>query len=166
MIVCNLCGRQNQFKVIEDGEPFKVLQCKECSLIFVYPYPDPGELVEHYNHNYYREWISAQERRRLRMWSRRLEKLERFRHKGKLLDVGCGDGAFLVLAKKSGWEITGTELSRYAAKYAFDKLGIKVFCGELFDAQYPTYSFDVVTMWHVLEHVTDSKDILPKFIAF
>ncbi|MBW2341104.1 MAG: class I SAM-dependent methyltransferase [Deltaproteobacteria bacterium] len=112
-------------------------------------------MAEHYNNSYYKEWIGAQKQDRVRMWSRRLEKLERFRHKGKLLDVGCGDGAFLLLAEKSGWEISGTELSRYAAKYASDKSGIKIFCGELFDAQYPTYAFDVVTMWHVLEHVTD-----------
>jgi len=156
---CNLCGNKH-FRVLEDDAPFRVLQCENCSLIFVYPCPDQGELVEHYNDNYYAEWIGAQERRRIRMWSRRLEKLERFRHKGRLLDIGCGEGTFLRLAKKNGWQISGTELSPYAAKYASDRLGDKIFCGELLDARYSTDSFDVVSMWHVLEHVTDPKRYL------
>jgi SAM-dependent methyltransferase len=154
--ICNLCGNKH-FRVLEDDAPFRVLQCENCSLIFVYPCPDQGELVEHYNDNYYAEWIGAQERRRIRMWSRRLEKLERFRHKGRLLDIGCGEGTFLLLAKENGWEISGTELSPYAAKYASQRLEIDIFCGELLNARYPTDSFDVVTMWHVLEHVTDPK---------
>lgn len=80
------------------------------------------------------------------MWEGRLKKIEKQRQGGRLLDVGCGDGAFLKLAQERGWEVSGTEHSSYAAKYVGEALGITVFCGELFAAGYPDNSFDVVTM--------------------
>jgi len=159
-ISCNLCGKR-QFKVIEDDEaPFKVLQCNNCSLLFVYPHPDYSELKGHYDDGYYAYWINVQKEKRIRMWAKRLNKLMKFRSGAKLLDVGCGEGTFLKFAKKNGWQISGTEVSSWAAKYASDILGTNIFYGELFDAEYPDNYFDVVTMWHVLEHVKDPKRYL------
>jgi 2-polyprenyl-3-methyl-5-hydroxy-6-metoxy-1,4-benzoquinol methylase len=152
---CNLCGK-NSFKVREDDEtPFRVLECLNCGLVFVHPFPDIDKLAVHYGEDYYREWIYQQKKKRIRMWKGRLKKLEKRRHGGHLLDVGCGDGAFLKLAQDKGWAVSGTEHSSYAANYVSEALGIPVFCGEVFAAGYPDNSFDVVTMWHVLEHVTD-----------
>ncbi len=157
---CNLCG-QEKSKVIEDDEaPFKVLQCKNCSLVFVYPIPDRTQLKEHYDDNYYSDWLDTQKESRIRMWANRLNRLKRFRSGGSLLDVGCGEGTFLQLVKESGWQISGTELSPYAGKYASNALGSNIFCGEIFDARFSEDSFDVVTMWHVLEHVADPKRCL------
>ena len=157
---CNLCG-QDEFKVIEDDEvPFKVLQCKNCSLVFVYPLPDRSELEEHYDDSYYRDWLDTQRESRIKMWNKRLAKLQRFSQGGTLLDVGCGEGTFLQLAEKNGWKTNGTEVSSYAARYAAGVSGADIFCGELHDARYPENSFDVVTVWHVLEHVRDPKRYL------
>ena len=131
-ISCNLCG-QNHFAVIEnDLPPFRVLKCTSCSLVFVYPHPDYPELKGHYNDEYYAEWITAQKEKRIRMWKRRLSRLKRFHSKGRLLDIGCGEGMFLQLAKERGWQISGTELSSYAARYASEALGTHIFCGEIF----------------------------------
>jgi 2-polyprenyl-3-methyl-5-hydroxy-6-metoxy-1,4-benzoquinol methylase len=157
---CNLCG-QGAFQVIEDEEaPFKVLKCSNCSLVFVHPLPGRTELEGHYDDAYYRDWLDTQKESRIRMWNMRLKKLERFRSAGNLLDVGCGEGTFLQLAKDGGWWINGTEVSTYAANYAAGVSGADVFCGELPDAGYPDHSFDVVTMWHVLEHVRDPSEYL------
>jgi 2-polyprenyl-3-methyl-5-hydroxy-6-metoxy-1,4-benzoquinol methylase len=140
-IFCNLCGKRD-FKVVEDDEsPFQVLKCRRCGLVFVDPLPEPAVLAAHYDDNYYAEWMNSQKELRLRMWRKRLGNLEKYRQIGRILDVGCADGIFLKLAKKNGWEI----------------LGIDIFCGDLFDAGYPDHSFDVVTLWHVLEHVIDPK---------
>jgi len=157
---CNLCG-QNSFKVREDDDPpFRVLECLNCRLVFVHPFPDIATLAVHYDADYYRDWICQQKNKRIRMWEGRLNKLEKRRQGEHLLDVGCGDGAFLKLAQERGWEISGTEHSSFAANYVSEALGIPVFCGEIFDAGYPENSFDVVTMWHVLEHLTDPKRYL------
>lgn len=154
-INCNLCA-QNKFKVIEQDEaPFNVLECENCSLVFVYPLPDRNELKEHYDDTYYRAWLDSHQESRIRMWTKRLRKLERLRAGGNLLDVGCGEGTFLRFARENGWKTRGTEVSTYAAKYAADVSGAHIFCGELPDARYPENTFDVVTLWHVLEHVVD-----------
>ena len=161
-IQCNLCGR-SEFKIIEDHEPpFKVIQCAYCRLLFVNPFPEKAALIKHYDENYYTEWLAAQSKRRLKMWKRRLNKLESFEKCGSLLDVGCATGMFLDLAKKRGWKVSGTELSPYASRHAKNILGMPIFCGELTDSPYHNKSFDVITMWHVLEHVMDPASYLRK----
>ena len=121
---CNFCG-QRRFTVLEEDEPpFRVLECLNCGLVFVDPFPDIAKLAVHYDEDYYRDWISEQKNKRIRMWEGRLKKLEKQRQGGRLLDVGCGDGAFLKLAQERGWGVSGTEHSSYAAKYVGEALGI------------------------------------------
>jgi SAM-dependent methyltransferase len=74
--------------------------------------------------------------------------------------VGCADGAFLALAARRGWKAKGTEISAYAADFAEKASGAEIFRGELSDAGYPAGSFDVVTLWHVLEHMADPRRCL------
>jgi len=152
---CNFCAGDN-FKIIEDGEkPYFVLKCLRCGLVFVNPVPDLSYLATHYDESYYADWMAAQRAKRLKMWDRRLRSIEKASKKGRMLDVGCAMGTFLQLAQDSGWEIRGTEYSSYAAKYARDNLKADIFCGHLVDAHYEDSFFDVVTFWHVLEHLDD-----------
>jgi 2-polyprenyl-3-methyl-5-hydroxy-6-metoxy-1,4-benzoquinol methylase len=157
---CNLCGH-NRCRVVEKGEsPFQVLTCRNCGLVFVHPHPKTDDLKVHYGENYYSEWINQQKNLRTRMWESRLKKIQKHRPRGKLLDVGCGEGLFLKLAQANGWEISGTELSAFASKYAAETLKTDVFCGGLHEAALAENSFDVVTMWHVLEHVENPRSYL------
>jgi 2-polyprenyl-3-methyl-5-hydroxy-6-metoxy-1,4-benzoquinol methylase len=73
------------------------------------------------------------------------------KEKGSLLDVGAGTGDFLTAAKSNGWQISGTEPNEKAKAIAFKK-GISV---DETTAHFESNSFDVITMWHVLEHVYD-----------
>jgi len=72
-------------------------------------------------------------------------------NKGKILDIGAGTGEFLSVAKQNGWETTGVEPSDKAKQIAINK-GVS-FVEAI--AQLEDRSFDVITMWHVLEHVPD-----------
>jgi 2-polyprenyl-3-methyl-5-hydroxy-6-metoxy-1,4-benzoquinol methylase len=72
------------------------------------------------------------------------------------LDVGCGNGDFLELAKKAGWEPFGVEPSDGAANFARSR-GLDVVCGTLESAGYAAGLFDVVTMWDVLEHLPEPR---------
>ena len=74
--------------------------------------------------------------------------------KGKLLDIGAGTGDFLSIAKKAGWEITGIEPNQKAKSIAIAK---NVNFAENLESL-PSQSFDVITMWHVLEHVPDIEN--------
>jgi 2-polyprenyl-3-methyl-5-hydroxy-6-metoxy-1,4-benzoquinol methylase len=74
---------------------------------------------------------------------------------GKLLDVGCGTGNFLAAARDAGYDVSGTELDRDAARFAKDQLGLlHIFPLAILDfvQQHPGKTFDVVTFFEVLEH--------------
>lgn len=78
------------------------------------------------------------------------------RKKKSLLDVGCGFGYFLELAEKRGWQISGVEIVGSAVAGARAKLGTQyIFHGTLKEAKYPDNSFDVITSWDVLFHVSN-----------
>jgi SAM-dependent methyltransferase len=79
---------------------------------------------------------------------------------GRLLDVGCGTGGFVKIAKDAGWEAFGVELSESAANCAVER-GVQVRAGTLEEQHFPPDYFDVVTLWDVLEHLPDpSKELM------
>lgn len=78
------------------------------------------------------------------------------KQKGKLLDIGSGTGDFLVEAKNQGWDILGFEPNADAKNLAINK-GV-TFTEDIFSL--PENSFDVVTMWHVLEHVPNLEEYI------
>ena len=75
--------------------------------------------------------------------------------KGKLLDVGCGDGQFLAQMQHLGWEAMGIEPDREAAKVAQEHFNIPVMAGTLESAKFPDNFFDAVTLSHTIEHVSN-----------
>lgn len=75
--------------------------------------------------------------------------------RGTLLDVGCGNGGFLVNMKSLGWNAQGVEFDPAAARHAAEWSGAKVFAGMLEDAKFPDASFDAITLHHVIEHLHD-----------
>ncbi|MEJ5359469.1 MAG: class I SAM-dependent methyltransferase [Desulfobacterales bacterium] len=144
----------------ENAHPYRVFGCEGCDLAYVDPPLPRAALRRRYGAEYYAAWVTAQPSRRERMWAERLKIVERLVPTGRLLDVGCGDGSFLSLARRRGWEVAGTEISPWAAEHAGRRLGQPVFRGELRDAGYPPEHFDAVTLWHVLEHVTAPLPLL------
>jgi 2-polyprenyl-3-methyl-5-hydroxy-6-metoxy-1,4-benzoquinol methylase len=149
---CPVC-RSTWRRTVEQAEPpYRVLRCSACGLAYVDPIPDPAVLARHYDSDYYAEWLARQSVRRERMWTRRLKLIARMAAKGSILDVGCGEGGFLEVAHRAGWRIYGTDVSAYAVEFASRRLGQKMFCGEIWDAGFPAQRFDVITLWHVLEH--------------
>jgi SAM-dependent methyltransferase len=85
--------------------------------------------------------------------------VERLVHPGRLLDVGCATGDFLVEMNRHGWDTVGIEPNERAAQLAQER-GCRVMVGTLEHAQFGADSFDVITMWHVLEHVSDPLEQL------
>ena len=75
----------------------------------------------------------------------------------RLLDVGCGPGVFLDLAREAGWEVAGVELSARHAAHARATFGLDVWQGDFLAAPFAPGSFAAVTMWDFLEHVLDPR---------
>lgn len=78
---------------------------------------------------------------------------------GRLLDVGCAAGFFLAEARRY-FDVRGVELSEYSSRFAREHLGLPVFTGSLAAAGFADASFDLITLWDVIEHVPDPFDVL------
>jgi 2-polyprenyl-3-methyl-5-hydroxy-6-metoxy-1,4-benzoquinol methylase len=164
---CNLCGADDTAPVTEiDG--FHIVRCRQCGLIYVNPRYREELLQRIYTETYYDHdgiqngleffgydnYLEDEENIRI-TFAKRLKTIERYATKGKLLDIGCATGFFLDLAKSRGWEVVGSEVSEFSVRYAREKLGLDVRLGTLRDLQFDAQSFDVITMWDVIEHVPD-----------
>jgi SAM-dependent methyltransferase len=147
---CCVCGAAaGQVLLTKDG--LDVYQCPTCGLAFTYPQPD--FLAEQYDDSYFDLYRKRREFR-LRRSDARLSRIEVIRRPGRLLDIGCSLGYFVEAALRRGWDAAGVEISPYAALEA-RAAGLDVRTGALADAHFAGESFDCVTMWDVLEHVTD-----------
>ncbi len=152
---CNLCGKDNTELVERAQEPYSVVKCSQCGLVYVNPRPSIEDLSTCYLEDYYSEWIKEQRKRRLSIWKKRLKEIKKFKKAGNLLDIGSGTGLFLNIAKNDGWQVQGTEFSKYAREYAKKQFNLDIFKGELNGVDFKDNFFDVITMWHVLEHMQD-----------
>lgn len=95
-------------------------------------------------------YLSPIHRREADAWVRCLPATPR----GRLLDVGCGSGEWLLQMQQRGWLVEGLDFDENAVKLARQK-GLKVECGSLEEQNYPAACFDAVTLNHVIEHVPD-----------
>jgi 2-polyprenyl-3-methyl-5-hydroxy-6-metoxy-1,4-benzoquinol methylase len=149
---CNLCGGTERSLLQQVGAT-QVVECR-CGLVYVTPTPPRAVIEQLYQEEYYEAW-KGQARARQRIWQRRWDGVKRLTSgPGRLLDVGCGDATFLRLAKAGGWDVVGTEFSARAVAAAAD---CDVRQGEVWEARLPADSCDVVTSWHVIEHVSDPR---------
>jgi SAM-dependent methyltransferase len=130
------------------------MECDACGYRFVSPRPTQEAIAGSYSEDdFYDGWLKS-ETGRLRMWNKRLDLLPRDREKVRLLDVGAGIGTFLSLARdRLGWEVTGTEVSASAVRIARDRHGLELLVGQVEDIDLPAGGFDMITLWHVLEHL-------------
>jgi len=142
------------------GEEFELLLDADLELLKTYPQPSPANLGRYYESD---DYISHTDGKRslfeklyhtvkqkaLRDKTKLIQEFQP--QKGKLLDIGAGTGDFLAVAKASGWDIVGIEPNEKAKQIAESK-GV-VFMGGL--EAIADESYDVITMWHVLEHVPD-----------
>lgn len=169
--VCNLC-RSDQSEMVYElsdwllervGSQFTLVRCKQCGLVYQNPRPLIDEMEEHYPPEY--ESYQAMPGGGKTSWiarlavnyglNKRIRAITRYKRQGSLLDVGCASGRFIgSLNGKPDWNVAGVEISPYASQLARDQ-GLNVFTGTLEQATFPDNSFDVVTMWDVLEHLHD-----------
>ena len=148
-----------------NGETFQVARCRACAQIVTVPVP--ADIGKYYPAGYYgdasgrrfpavMEWL--QEKMYALRAARVLKKLNR--KNPRVLDVGCGRGLLLRAFQRRGCDVLGTEFSDGACRFAREVLKIPVRVGLLHELDFPDRSFDVVVMWHVLEHVSDPRPTL------
>lgn len=87
-----------------------------------------------------------------------------FRAGGRLLDIGCGNGEFLLRMKALGWQVEGIEPDGQAAAVARQR-GLSVFRGGIEEADLPADTYDAITLSHVIEHLLDPRAVLVRCVA-
>lgn len=154
---CPACGAEEIWTAVQPD----IGQCRRCRVYFRNPRPTQSEIARSYDTGGTFSAWQEQEAARAAMWERRLALVQRFVPDGKLLDVGTGDGRFLAAAKEAGYEVVGSEVSEAGAIFARHR-GFDVHLGQIVDLDLPAESFDLATIWHVLEHVPDPQAVLRK----
>lgn len=170
-INCPLCGSQKHEKFLTTFDrfnlntelDFQIVACLTCDFKFLNPRPKPEVISRFYESEGYQPFLSTQSRLNLSDRIYRLVRkaaiigkrssIEKLKSRGKLLDVGCGTGEFLDEMQKHGWQVEGIEKDTEAAEFARRKYSLNIHTTSLGECNFPEKSFDVITMWHVLEHL-------------
>jgi len=159
--VCILCGAQERELLIEK-DSWKIYRCHKCGLGFLDPRPSQEEVEHLYRDEYFSERYdegldpnSAEFQKRLRSEKHRVRFIKKVKQDGQVLDIGCGYGYFLAACRNEGFEVSGVDVSGWATQYAIERLGIPVRLGKVGDLTLPSHHFDIITMWHSLEHTPD-----------
>ncbi|OGF47678.1 MAG: hypothetical protein A2452_03345 [Candidatus Firestonebacteria bacterium RIFOXYC2_FULL_39_67] len=169
-ISCNLCKHneiKNILRVKEyylfSSRIFDIGKCCYCGLVFIYPPLSNEELSKYYPDRFYEVPPEDKLTKIMSIFPGRdkISIVEKTKKKGKILDIGCARGGFLEILKNRGWEAYGVDISTAACKYAKEKLGENnVFNGDITSLELTENYFDVITMWHVIEHATDPLAVL------
>lgn len=141
-------------------ESFTLVKCTKCGLIYLNPRPAEKDICKFYPKKYYDNSPCFIENKFIKYFSKRkILNIEKFKKGGKLLDIGCGTGDFLSQMKDRDYDVCGIDVSLQACKIARKK-GLKIYHNDLIKHHFPAKSFDIITLWHVFEHLYNPSETL------
>lgn len=171
---CPICGPSDIYPIMMAKSmdnitdvTFSLARCHGCGLYLTSPRPAISSLGQFYESGFY----EVQEKRSKKVLIDpvmnifhllRFRQVSVKRNKGKVLDVGCGKGKFLTTAARHGWEAWGIEPSKRSHSLIDEMPGVRIIGARFEDAEIPDDYFDVITMWHTLEHFSDPIDVLSR----
>ena len=150
---------------------YQIVKCRNCDFIYLNPRPDVHHIGKYYAVDGYDPFLSQEKqpgfRDKIYFMLRnfnlafKYDKIKKYKNKaGRILDVGCATGEFLEKFKQNGWNCTGVEVAEPARDIASQK-NISVY-PSIHDIPDDRDKFDLITMWHVLEHVHDLQETVAK----
>lgn len=174
---CPLCssGHSSNFMIVKDHsvskESFSISKCDNCGLLFTNPRPSEAHIGKYYQSEFY---VSHQDvANNLTNWIYKLVRkftlrqkvnwLQEFtKQKGRILDFGAGTGYFIKAAHRAGWETVGVEPDSAAAAIARKHTNMSIY--ENVSSLAQEKKFDVITLFHVVEHVHELRKTMELLI--
>ena len=177
-VKCNIC-REDDTKFMfhvrdrnsREKKLFKLVKCRRCGFVYLNPRPDKEEIKKYYppwyHYRVHTKVVNIEKTKICEIpWrevmQKKAEPILRYKKEGSILDIGCGDGSLLKYMKELGWQTYGVELNKAASRYSRKVLGLNVLSGRLEEANYPKDFFDIISLFHVLEHLPDPSGTLKK----
>jgi 2-polyprenyl-3-methyl-5-hydroxy-6-metoxy-1,4-benzoquinol methylase len=167
VLQCPICGTSINEPSLKckdysvSGEMFDIYSCPACLFAMTYPSPSPSEIGKYYQTS---DYVSHSETRqgivnklyhlvRKENTKDKLKLIDRFsKVRADLLDIGCGTGYFLSVCKKKGWQIEGVEVNEEARLKSESYTGQSIY-HSTDELEASGKKFDVITLWHVFEHL-------------
>lgn len=174
---CLVCGSDSfePFLVCKDytvsQQNFNIVSCKSCGFKFTNPRPENSVIGDYYkaedyvSHSNTTKGVVNKLYHSVRNYTlkQKLKLISSYVSRGTMLDYGCGTGMFLNVCKNDGWETYGMEPDDNARKMSIEK-GLDVFSdNDKVSDRIADKKFNAITLWHVLEHVTDMEATLSFF---
>ncbi|MGI6073613.1 MAG: class I SAM-dependent methyltransferase [Fermentimonas sp.] len=181
LVKCPVCDSTQVKKVLDvtdyfaTQETFPLFDCDNCGFLFTNQFPSEEEIQPYYDSPQY---ISHSDTKkgltnqlyhliRKRMLTKKVNLISKYSAPNKqntsarLLDIGCGTGYFLDKARTKGYEVSGIEKDGHSRDFAKDKFKLNINDEDaLWNIE--TNSFDIVTLWHVLEHMQNLNKVVSK----
>ncbi|MDX2254016.1 MAG: class I SAM-dependent methyltransferase [Pseudanabaenaceae cyanobacterium bins.39] len=171
MYICPTC-KYTEHKDIYAIDQGKLISCQNCKLVFYVPRPTAEELTNFYNHQAYRQDYAQSVMSSPDFVANRYQDLKQivskydphlFNRKDKIfLDIGCGLGSLLQQAIADQWQVQGTEISPEAVLQANIDIRDRILVGDILSLDLPEQYFDLITIYHVIEHLIDPMAVLNK----
>jgi 2-polyprenyl-3-methyl-5-hydroxy-6-metoxy-1,4-benzoquinol methylase len=141
------------------GLSFTIVKCSSCGFKYTCPVPPESEIGKYYKAESYISHTDTKKGFINKLYhfvrnitlKKKLQLLDELSEKGKILDVGCGTGHFLKECKNNGWKVEGTEPDPDARKIAENLTGSEI--SETVFTKGDFKSYNIISLWHVLEHV-------------
>ncbi len=177
LTLCPICKTQSfePFVTCKDYtvsvQNFNIVSCNNCNFKFTNPRPEDEKLGDYYksedyiSHSNTNKGIISKLYKSVRNYTlkKKLILISKYVSRGTILDYGCGTGMFLKVCQDAGWKSFGMEPDEGARKIA-SEMGLNMFSDkERIQTYIGTEKFDIITLWHVLEHVTDLEKTLNFF---
>jgi 2-polyprenyl-3-methyl-5-hydroxy-6-metoxy-1,4-benzoquinol methylase len=164
IIPCRLCGSAKYKKLFSADNLrrkakrfFDVVRCEDCGYSYFNPSPTEESLKYYYED--YMAHVHEKPGVLERLYYHFFRGVPGIRPPGKLLDVGCGNGKYLDVMRSKGWKVVGVDQGP-GCTFAKNELKLEVYDGHLWDFHFEDNSFDVVTLWFVIEHIWDPIKLL------
>lgn len=163
-IHCIVCQNQQkeQYRIKYQKENCTIIECRKCGFHFIPPY-----FRKSVDYSKYKSTEAVKEVARGDVWLKiqrnllRYQLIQKYQPSGKIYDVGCGFGHFLLTGKQLGYDVTGVEMSSANVEFIKNEFSIQVEENDFLKVS-EAQPYHIITLWDVLEHVDSADKIIEK----